>query len=179
MLAHPSHYQAGGANSYPAIPEGGDAGYETTIIGSDVTFGTIVTTGYTDSDALLDTGTTDGARSPLQVCELAGGAGTPDKRAALYGCVQEPGGIKQNEKGRVASGFVTIKARVLIADGGHPALLDLMDDPAVPGRLILWDGTGKCIAKLAHKVNDPGASAAESLEWVHFQGIYSFAGALV
>lgn len=177
MLAHPSHYQAGGANSYPAIPEGGDAGYETTIITSDVTFGTIVTTGYTDADALLDSGATDGARSPLQVCEVAGGTGTPDKRAALYGCVQEPGGIKQGEKGRVASGFVTIKARVELPSGSSVALLDLMDDPATPGRLITWDGTGKCIAKLAHKVES--ASAGESLQWVHFQGIYSFAGALV
>lgn len=176
MLAHPNQYQAGGGNSYPAVPEGGDAGYPTTIIGSAVTFGTIVTAGFTDADGLLDTGLVDGARSPLQVCELPVAASMADVRSALYGVVQESDGILEDEKGRVASGFVTVKARVLIADGGEKAHQPLMWDSAdATGRLIAWDGTGKCIALLAHKVADPGASAAESLEWVHFNGIYGFA----
>jgi hypothetical protein len=176
MLAHPNHYQAGGGNSYPAIPEGGDAGYPTTIIGSAVTFGTVVTAGFTDSAGLLDTGLTDGSRSPLQVCELPVEAGMADVRAALYGVVQEPGGIPQDKIGRVASGFVTIKARVFVADGGEKSLQPLMwDSSDATGRLVAWNGTGKCIALLAHKVADPGAAAAESLEWVHFNGVYGFA----
>ena len=172
MLAHPNHYQAGGANSYPAVDEKGKAGYPTTIIGSDVTFGTIVTAGFS-ADPLLDLTATDGPASPLMVCELPG-AGMPDIRTALYGVVQEENGIDQGEKGDVASAFVTIKARVLIADGGQAALTPLMDDPASPGRLIEWAPTGKCIAKLARAVPDPGGAAAESLEWVHFNGVYGF-----
>ena len=176
MLAHPNQYQAGGGSSYPPAAPGSDAGYVVTVIGSDVTFGTIVTAGFTDTEGLLATGRTDGPRSPMEVVELPG-AGMPDIRAALYGVVQDLDGIAQNEQGHVVSGFMTVKARVLIADGGHAALVPLMHDPASPGRLILWNGTGKCIALLAHKVADPGDAAAESLEWVHFNGVYGFASA--
>lgn len=174
-MTHYSQFGLGGLGSnWPGSVSGDTAtGREVTLIGTSVTQGSLVRVATDGTDPLLDDSKSFGPNSTaVTVQSLAGGDVDPYAVAGRFSVALQA--IAANGTGRVAD-FGDIEARVFVPIGGMDAETPLMPD-FTNGRLVLWDGTAKCIGLTSVALSDNGGAAIERTSVVHFSGTFALAG---
>lgn len=172
-------YGRGGAGvPWPINPRSAQVGEKCTLIGSGAIFGTVVMTGATVADALLDGNQIAGPTSPMRVVELP--TLTPDANViyyGFYGVVQSDEAVIEDAECPVNFGPCTQLIRVYDASATSYVTGQGLEIAygGLAGSLVLPVPTGsnsKLVGRVAKAYT--GLTAGENLLWVHFDGIHGW-----